>query len=216
MRLSALEEYGIRCLMQVARLQGDGTCRIPDIAAAEGLSQEYTAKLMRVLRQGELVISFRGASGGYRLVRPAVEITMWDALRVLDGPLFSNTFCIHHTGQRADCVHSDDCNLATVWQWLGGMIETALRAITLADLTASGAGIAQRLQAAGPLATSGGCSGGCGHDGLPSTLQCVDGLSSIGPSHESSTQGLSVPGHMLGSSSGAPAMATRAIDEEAQ
>ena len=164
MRLSALEEYGMRCLLQVARQQGEGMCRIPEIAAAEGLSQEYTAKLMRVLRQGDLVISFRGASGGYRLARPAEEITMWDAMRVLDGPLFTDAFCIHHTGQRADCVHTDDCTLRTVWGWLGGTIETALRRISIADLNRSESQVLLQLGLS-PAATSpSGCAGHCSEE----------------------------------------------------
>ena len=61
MQLSAKEEYGLRCLLQVARHEGAEPLRIPEIAAREGLSPEYTAKLMRALRQGGLVVSTRGA-----------------------------------------------------------------------------------------------------------------------------------------------------------
>ena len=59
MHLSSTEEYGLRCLLQVARHTENEPHRIRDIAAAEGLSREYTAKLMGVLREGRLVCSTR-------------------------------------------------------------------------------------------------------------------------------------------------------------
>ena len=76
MQLLATEEYGLRCLVQVARHTAPQPITIPEIAAAEGLSPEYAAKLLRALRQAELVVSTRGAGGGYRLSRPARETWM--------------------------------------------------------------------------------------------------------------------------------------------
>ena len=55
MQLLAQEEYGLRCLIQVARHAGPDPLTIPEIAEREGLSPEYAAKLMRALRQAELV-----------------------------------------------------------------------------------------------------------------------------------------------------------------
>jgi Rrf2 family protein len=135
MQLSAQEEYGLRCLLQVARHEGEEPLRIPEIAAREGLSPEYTAKLMRTLRQGGLVVSTRGATGGYRLARTAGEISVWEALGVLGGPLFSDEFCSSHPGNRRDCVHSTDCSVRALWRWVGTAVGEVLRGITLADMT---------------------------------------------------------------------------------
>ena len=85
MQLLASEEYGLRCLLRVACAERGGPVAISSIARDEGLSREYTAKLMRELRLGGLVESLRGAEGGYRLARPASEISVWSALRVLGG-----------------------------------------------------------------------------------------------------------------------------------
>src|SRR5262245_9399877 len=85
MQLLASEEYGLRCLIQVSRSAAGTPVSISQIADAEGLSPEYTAKLMRELRLGGLVESVRGADGGYRLTRPANEISVWSALQVLGG-----------------------------------------------------------------------------------------------------------------------------------
>ena len=78
--------------LQVARGQTAGPVSISQIAEGEGLSPQYTAKLMRQLRMGELVTSVRGAEGGYRLARPAGEISVWSALQVLGGEFFPDGF----------------------------------------------------------------------------------------------------------------------------
>lgn len=134
MRLSSLEEYGIRCLLRVARHTGDGPVDIPDIARAEGLSQAYTAKLMRVLRQGNLVTSIRGVAGGYRLARPADQITVWQVIETLDGPIWPGDFCAGHSGCEERCLSSDGCSLRVVWHWVDGAVKSGLDRVTLADL----------------------------------------------------------------------------------
>lgn len=139
MKLSSQEEYGLRCLLQVARQQGAGPVSIRAVAEAEGLSVEYTAKLLRVLRQGGLVDSTRGATGGYELVRPPAQITVWQAIEALDTPLYSDEFCASHTGQRSSCVHgvaagSTACSIRVLWQWVDASLRRTLERITLADL----------------------------------------------------------------------------------
>ncbi|MFQ5512951.1 MAG: RrF2 family transcriptional regulator [Myxococcota bacterium] len=134
MHLLAQEEYGLRCLLQVASHRGSQPLTIPEIAEAEGLSPEYTAKLMRALRKGELVMSTRGASGGYRLARPANEITPWEVLQVLGGSFFPESFCDSHPGQRQDCVHTTDCTVRALWQRVETAVRELLERITLEQL----------------------------------------------------------------------------------
>lgn len=162
MKLTALEEYGLRCLIQIARNDSVAPSRIPDVAAAEGLSDQYAAKILRVLRQGGLVVSIRGAGGGYRLTRSASEITVWDAMVVLDGPMFSGEFCSSHSGNQSDCVHTGDCTLQALWHGLGDMIEHVLRSVSIADLATDEARVANRLFSARAATTSpkfASCSG---------------------------------------------------------
>lgn len=137
MQLSAQEEYGLRCLLQVAKNDSKADVsplRIPEIGAAEGLSPEYTAKLLRSLRQGGLVVSTRGAAGGYRLARPAQNITVWEVLQVLGGPLFSDDFCETHPGQLKDCIHSTDCSMRALWRFIGTGLKETLGSISLTDM----------------------------------------------------------------------------------
>ena len=135
-QLLASEEYGLRCLLQVARAgsAGPAPVSISAIAEAEGLSPQYTAKLMRELRLGGLVESVRGAEGGYRLARDAREISVWDALEVLGGDFFSEGFCACHGGQQPQCVRSSDCSLRALWRTLQSALRDTLEGVRLADL----------------------------------------------------------------------------------
>jgi Rrf2 family protein len=134
MHLLAQEEYGLRCLIQVARHDGPEPLTIPEIARAEGLSPEYTAKLLRALRRGELVTSTRGAGGGYRLAEPAERITAWRVIEVLGGSFFPDEFCESHPGQLRDCVHTTSCAIRAVWRAVEVSVREVLQGITLADL----------------------------------------------------------------------------------
>jgi Rrf2 family protein len=134
MRLSAQEEYGLRCLLQVARSVDPEPIQITEVARREGLSPEYTAKLLRVLRQGGLIRSVRGAGGGYMLARPADEISVYQAIEVLGGAMFDDGFCGTHSGRGDVCVHSTACSIRSLWRWVGTTLETVLDDISLANL----------------------------------------------------------------------------------
>lgn len=159
MKLTAHEEYGLRCLVQVARHAPDprhAPCRIERIAEAEGLSYEHCAKVLRRLRLAELVVSTRGAAGGYHLARPAAEITVRDVLHALDGPLYDASFCQSFAGQQPSCVHSGACAVRGVWQLVGDVVDRALAGVTLAQLVVGGAPSAAPRQSGSQSATSAG------------------------------------------------------------
>ncbi len=134
MQLLASEEYGLRCLLEVARAGAEGPVSIPAVARAEGLSSDYVAKLLRRLRLAGLVRSTRGVDGGYALVRPASEISVWSALEALGGEFFGDTFCACHAGVKRRCAHSRDCSLRSLWRELQEAVRQRLECIQLADL----------------------------------------------------------------------------------
>src|SRR6266446_5777399 len=105
MRLTAQEEYGLRCLLQVAR-QPDTAVTTPEIAEREGLSNAHVHKLMRLLRRGGMVKSVRGRKGGYQLARPAEQINVGAALASLGDSLSSTEFCGEHAGNERTCVRN--------------------------------------------------------------------------------------------------------------
>ena len=71
MKLSAQEEYGLRCLLRLGMQPAQGSLTIAELSRLEGLSAPNVAKMMRLLRRGGLVLSARGKDGGYTLARPA-------------------------------------------------------------------------------------------------------------------------------------------------
>jgi len=133
-KITAQEEYGLRCLLQLAKHPGDEPLTLSAIAEGEGLSIPYVAKLMNVLRGGGLVDSVRGRSGGYTLARPAGQITVGEVLIVLGGPLFTSDFCDEHHGTLETCAHTGRCSIRTLWGVVGGLIDQVLRRTSLADL----------------------------------------------------------------------------------
>jgi len=137
MKITSQEEYGLRCLLRLARGSKEDSLTIPEIAQAEGLSAPYVAKLLAVLRQGGLIESQRGRAGGYHLTRKPSAIGLGEVLLALGEPLFDDPgYCQRHAGAVTDgnCVHQGDCTLRALWQTLEQWMRQSLDRITLADL----------------------------------------------------------------------------------
>lgn len=137
MKISSQEEYGLRCLLQLARVEAGQSLTILEVAALEGLSPPYVAKLLSVLRQSGLIESVRGRSGGYRLAGTPAEVLLGTVLNVLGERFFDEAgFCDKHRGTESDgpCVHKGGCTLRALWGTLETWMRRALDHITLADL----------------------------------------------------------------------------------
>ncbi len=134
MKVSAQEEYGLRCLVHMARAGNGGSLSIPEISRAEGLSVPNVAKLMRLLRIGGFVESVRGQAGGYSLARPANEISIGEVLELLGGSFYGSHFCQRHAGLQQACAHATDCSIRCVWRTLQELLENVLGNTTLRDL----------------------------------------------------------------------------------
>ncbi len=135
MKLSANEEYGLRCLVRLgyAEFAGQGLT-IPEISQAEGVSPAYAAKILRVLRKGGFVKAARGKDGGYTLARSADSIVIGDVINVLGGRLFESDFCDSHSGQAAICTRSVDCSVRSLWRAIQVAVDQVLSNATLRDL----------------------------------------------------------------------------------
>lgn len=145
MNITALEEYGLRCLLRVAQQPEDQAIAATEIAEHEGLSLSYTQKIMRVLTKGGLVDSRRGASGGYVLVEAPDQITVGDAVRVLDGMFRADAICERHTGEFDECANRCNCGIRPVWEHLSKFIVATLDGITLELLMRDDADVARHL-----------------------------------------------------------------------
>lgn len=150
MKISAQEEYGVRCLLRLARAHGGQSLTIPEIAQAENLSAPYVGKLLGVLRQAGIIESVRGRSGGYHLAQAPNEIRLGSVLLALGEPLFDEPgYCERHAGPETDglCVHQNDCTLRGLWQTLEQWLRHFLDQITLQDLLRHDIPVVQQLQA---------------------------------------------------------------------
>lgn len=136
MKISAQEEYGLRCLVQLATLADGESLTLPQIADREGISPANAGKLMWLLNKAGFVQATRGTKGGYSLARPAEEIRLNEVIKVLDADVL-NKHCESYTGVLDSCVHKGDCGIRPVIVGLHEIVENALSQITLAQLVGS-------------------------------------------------------------------------------
>lgn len=133
MKISAQEEYGLRCLVQLAQLANDESLTLPQIAEREGISVANAGKLMWLLNKAGFVVATRGTKGGYQLARPAVEIKLSEVIKVLEDDQIES-HCESYTGVLDSCVHKGNCGIRSVIVGLHEVVQNALTNITLQTL----------------------------------------------------------------------------------
>ena len=129
MEISARAEYAVRALAELAS-NGGGPLTVADLAAAQDIPARFLQNILQQLRQRSLVLSQRGADGGYRLARPADEISIADILRAIDGPLAAVR------GERPESVHYQGSAepLSEVWLALRVSMRAVIEHVSLAQL----------------------------------------------------------------------------------
>lgn len=145
MKISAQEEYGLRCLLQLAKAQTGQVMCVREIAGKEGMSSAYVEKLLRILSRAGLVHSVRGIRGGYILNRSAAQVTLGEVVRALGAVQTTHHICMAFTGNQEACVHFRDCGLRSVWSGLTTYIQRFLDQTTLASLLESEYAVSARL-----------------------------------------------------------------------
>ena len=141
MKVSAQEEYGLRCILQIARHQRSGRSNpltLAEIAREEGLTVPHVAKLIRTLRKAGLVKSVLGRTGGYSLSRTAEKVSVAEVLAALGcGRLYDTSYCDRHAGDLKVCTHMGDCSIRSLWGVLEDLLERVLRRTMLSELISS-------------------------------------------------------------------------------
>jgi Rrf2 family protein len=141
MKLSAQEEYGLRCLLQLAKAQmEDVSLTLSQIAGQEGISSANAGKLMWILTKAGLVHSTRGTKGGYVLARRAADIRLNQVIRVLEGEP-AESHCKSYAGVLEACIHTGDCGIRPVIVELHQIVDNALAEITLSQLLGTEANV---------------------------------------------------------------------------
>jgi Rrf2 family protein len=132
-RITTQAEYGLICALHLARRVDEGPVTGREIAARERLPADYVEQIMLKLRRAEIVKSTRGAHGGYRLARPAEQISVKDVMSASEHSTF-DVHCDSHPVEEERCSSSHDCSIRPVWMLLQRRIDEVLQGVRLSDL----------------------------------------------------------------------------------
>ena len=134
LKVSKLTDYGIGLMTSLARREDESLVAARELASASGLPLPTVSKLLKVLTSSELLVSTRGATGGYALARRPDQITLVDMIEAIEGPL-ALTEC---SGNEACvCELESSCGLKANWSWINRQLLNTLRGITLQNMAGS-------------------------------------------------------------------------------
>ncbi|HEX8439678.1 SUF system Fe-S cluster assembly regulator [Archangium sp.] len=136
LRMSKMTDYGIVLLTELARA-GNETRTARELAAGTGVPLPSVSKVLKGLQGAGLLVSHRGASGGYGLAQPAERIPLTEIIAALEGPV-SLTECGAHGAHppASTCELETVCRVRGHWRVINRTIQDALGRLTLADLCA--------------------------------------------------------------------------------
>lgn len=155
MRITTQAEYGLICALHLARRGGDAPVTGRDIASQERLPSDYVEQIMLKLRRAGIVVSTRGAHGGYRLSRAPEQITVRDVISASEHSTF-DVHCVTHPVEAERCAESHDCSIRPVWVLLQRRIDEVLDSVRLSDLLMQERQVRERVGLDHPVAAASG------------------------------------------------------------
>ena len=117
-------------MVDLATHSGEAPVMMRSIAANQVLSKRYLDNIFATLRQEGLVLSVRGAAGGYRLARKAEEIRVDEVVAALEG----NILLVSCADEFGGCDRHGHCAASEVWRDASTALRDSLHAVTLAEL----------------------------------------------------------------------------------
>jgi len=131
MKISSKGEYGLRALFDLAQHYESRPRRSREIAEAQSVAEDYLNQLLIILRKAGLINSLRGPQGGHVLARPPHQITLYDAVFVLEGPMTP----VDYANELKDKYRAPvDDLLNPIWEEIEQETVRILKDISLADL----------------------------------------------------------------------------------
>ena len=131
LKLGRLADYGTLVMTALAA-DADHVSSATELAGRTHLSAHTVAKLLKLFARAGLIESSRGTHGGYRLARPASDITVADVIAAVDGPIALTQCSVHKGG----CVVESHCGVRSNWRLINQTVRNALASVTLAQMTA--------------------------------------------------------------------------------
>ena len=129
MKLSTKGRYGVKAMVDLAINYGEQPISIKSISERQSISEYYLEQLFSSLRKAKLIKSIRGAQGGYILNRAPEEITIYDVINVLEGPIEISD-CL----EEGSCNKIDCCATRLLWKKIKNSIDSVTSSITLKDI----------------------------------------------------------------------------------
>ena len=131
MQLSTRGRYAVMAMTELAGRESARAVPLASIAERQQISRPYLEQLFARLRRQGLVSSVRGPGGGYRLAKPATELSVADVVIAVDEPLKA----IRCTGGPTGCMkHGARCLTHDLWEETGRRIYGYLASVSLADV----------------------------------------------------------------------------------
>ncbi len=126
MKISTKGRYALQIMVEFASHNGE-VLSLKSVAESQGISLKYLEQIVQMLVKHNLLLSFRGASGGYKLVKKPSDVTVAEILSATEGNL-SVVTC------RTNCTKIGHCNVRKCWDKLNRLIDDYLHNVALTDL----------------------------------------------------------------------------------
>jgi Rrf2 family protein len=134
MKFTTRTEYGLLCMVHLAKHAEKGPMSIKEIAAKENYPVPFMEKILQALRQHKLVTAHHGNRGGYTLSRKASEITLKEVIDALEGGTFE-VFCAPDKREDIVCTHFCLCGVKPVWRKTKQLLDEFYGSVTLEMMT---------------------------------------------------------------------------------
>ena len=131
MRVSTKGRYAIRVLIDMAQYGESDYHPLHELAARQGLSEKYLEAILGTLVKHKILEGARGKGGGYKLAKPAAELTVWDVLSVIETSM-SPVECVEK--DKNGCDRANICPTLSMWKDFSKIIKDYFSGITVGQL----------------------------------------------------------------------------------
>ena len=131
MKISTKGRYSLRMLIDLAEHKESGYISLKDVAKRQQISKKYLEQIIPIFNHSGMLLTNRGAQGGYKLARTPDKYTVAEILRLTEGSI-APVACLDQ--EPNECERSAECVTLPIWQGLYDVITEYLEGITLQDI----------------------------------------------------------------------------------
>ena len=150
MKFTTKTEYGVICLIYLARHADKPAVSVKDIVQDEKLSPAYIEKILQKLKQSNIVVSSQGHQGGYALARKPSEINFREIVEAVEGSTF-DIYCEPELRESITCNHFGMCGLRPIWQKSKKLLDDFYGSLTLEMIARGETEVRQVVQQLAPV-----------------------------------------------------------------